>query len=290
LVLAAVAITAQAQEHSAPVAFNGHYYAVLKECQTWHQAKAYTEGLTFTDPATGQLLRGHLVTITSQEEQNFVASTFVAEEWTHAWIGAYRASEDGGVADGWAWVTCEPWGYTNWGAGQPQSLDEDHGSIMNYDFWRWHDYGDGYYECGYRYTIIEFENTVYPCPGDVPEYRCEGFEPPASEVTLVAHADRTIPLKMVLVNSRDAAITPDSISAPPVLSICRVLDDGSVERVPLAGQQFACINGRWRLDLMLRKLGLAPGTYRISPVSGNGDAYRISQPCELVLRLVVPPS
>jgi len=87
-----------AQVHSDPVLFNGHYYAVNKDCMTWLEADDYTQSLSFRDPQTGYSLSGHLITITSQQENDFVYHTFVGSQWSHAWLGAYLASDEGGLA------------------------------------------------------------------------------------------------------------------------------------------------------------------------------------------------
>ena len=93
---AAVSIPADAYE------FNGHYY------------KAYIERITWTDAkAACEALGGHLCTITSQEEQDFIESI----NDKRLWIGGYR--DTSGAKDEWKWVTGEPWDYTNWLEGEP---------------------------------------------------------------------------------------------------------------------------------------------------------------------------
>lgn len=58
------------------VEFNGHYYAVLNESMTWLDAKAYCEQLG-----------GHLATITSQSEQDFIESIIKDSEMNTFWFG-----------------------------------------------------------------------------------------------------------------------------------------------------------------------------------------------------------
>ena len=60
----------------------------------------------------------HLVTVTSQEEQDALYG-FFGLELHDKWFGGFQ---DAGVvpADaGWKWITGEPWSYTNWRAGEP---------------------------------------------------------------------------------------------------------------------------------------------------------------------------
>jgi len=86
--------------------FNGHTYAVYDISMTWHQAKKYCEDLD-----------GHLVTITSQEEQDFVQNLIKDRTKNQYWIGA----TDEEKSRDWKWVTGEPWSYTNWGIGEPNN-------------------------------------------------------------------------------------------------------------------------------------------------------------------------
>ncbi|MBR1833175.1 MAG: zinc-ribbon domain-containing protein, partial [Ruminiclostridium sp.] len=81
--------------------FGGHRYEYYPNADiSWTQARAMC-----------QSMGGHLVTITSAEEQAFIESTFPG---TTGWIGGY------GDNNGWSWVTGEPFGgYTHWKSGEP---------------------------------------------------------------------------------------------------------------------------------------------------------------------------
>ncbi|UCG03870.1 MAG: lamin tail domain-containing protein [Candidatus Heimdallarchaeota archaeon] len=95
------------------VFFKGNEYKLFTESKTWGEAKAACESLG-----------GHLVTITSQEENDFVQSL---AGW-RAHIGLYEPSPGN-----WVWITGEPYGpYTNWGGGQPSNSGgvEDYAEIM----------------------------------------------------------------------------------------------------------------------------------------------------------------
>lgn len=81
--------------------YNGHSYKVYTQKKSWSDAQAYCESLG-----------GHLVTITSQEEQDFVSS-LVTKKDVAAWIGASW------VDNQFLWVTGEPFNYTNWDQGEP---------------------------------------------------------------------------------------------------------------------------------------------------------------------------
>lgn len=99
--------------------FNGHYYKVVNESLYWSEAreKCEEEG-------------GYLATITSQEEQNFVADLIeVKGEKKNYWLGGTDNEEEGV----WRWITGEDWSYTNWRENQPDNRDnEDEDGDQNY--------------------------------------------------------------------------------------------------------------------------------------------------------------
>ena len=80
--------------------FGGHRYEYYPNADIkWTEARSMA-----------QSMGGHLVTITSAEEQSFIESTFPN---TTGWIGAYGDN-------GWSWVTGETFGgYTHWKSGEP---------------------------------------------------------------------------------------------------------------------------------------------------------------------------
>ena len=105
---------------AAPVQWgvNGHWYeaVVVSGGTTWADAKQAAE-------SSG----GHLATITSQAENDFLVSILPVADLSY-WLGGYQQPDDGGPADNWNWVTGEPWNYTNWLSGEPNddfSLNED---------------------------------------------------------------------------------------------------------------------------------------------------------------------
>lgn len=82
--------------------YSGHYYRIVAVSgYTWLEAKAECEKMG-----------GHLATITSQGEQEFMEE-FNSNNFS-LWIGGYRDD-----SDTWYWVTGESWEYTNWGEGEP---------------------------------------------------------------------------------------------------------------------------------------------------------------------------
>ena len=103
---------------------NGHYYERIDRERntgcTWHVAKAEAEALSYEE------VQGHLVTITSQEEHDFiVANLGDVVNVIHHWIGGYQYDQADEPDEGWGWVTGEAWDFTNWKSDNP---DNDWGS------------------------------------------------------------------------------------------------------------------------------------------------------------------
>ncbi|MBQ9521031.1 MAG: hypothetical protein IJR72_00495 [Oscillospiraceae bacterium] len=88
------------------VYFNGHAYKVYDKSMTWTEAKAFCESLG-----------GYLAVITSQEEQDHIASIISGETKFQYWLGA----TDELVEGQWEWVTGENWDYTNWDVYMPDN-------------------------------------------------------------------------------------------------------------------------------------------------------------------------
>jgi len=109
-----------------PVYFNGtgHYYDVvtLDRDITWDQAKEMAAALSYKG------MRGHLVTIRSASENEFVWQYLAKQSGVSAlFIGGYQdpepnLSDTTTRAKNWHWVTGETWNYTNWSPGEPNNF------------------------------------------------------------------------------------------------------------------------------------------------------------------------
>ena len=91
-----------------PQYFNGNYYEVVEARVTWQAANDGAAARTF------QGSPGHLVTITSAAENDFVRQMLVYATNQTYWVGGFQPSGSPEPAGGWQWVTGEPWDYTNW--------------------------------------------------------------------------------------------------------------------------------------------------------------------------------
>lgn len=92
---------------------NGHYYDLVRapgSTISWTQADYVAENMSLLGTA------GHLATVTSREENDFLMNTFTWG-WDHAWLGLTRNYASGG----WMWVTGEEYDYSNWAPGEPNN-------------------------------------------------------------------------------------------------------------------------------------------------------------------------
>ena len=97
--------------------YNGHYYRVYNRSMTWREARNYCRDLG-----------GHLVTITSRGEQNFVEDLLSSDGKKNCyWLGGYKESKHS-----WRWVTGESFSYNNWAKGQPDNYTSNEDSLMIY--------------------------------------------------------------------------------------------------------------------------------------------------------------
>jgi len=81
-----------------------HRYRMFKGVPRWVEAEAFCRALG-----------GHLATLTSDEENQFVHSFM----WNSGFTTAYFGLEDEERDHTWEWVTGEPVEYTNWDSGEP---------------------------------------------------------------------------------------------------------------------------------------------------------------------------
>ncbi|MCW3052610.1 MAG: mucD 8 [Chthonomonadales bacterium] len=122
---------------------NGHWYGAvfLDYSVSWKEAKAAAEAMVYKGK------HGHLVTITSASENDFVLRTFAKALDRNPWIGAYKdtqAPDYRNPSSGWHWVTGELWQYTNWLDGEPNGANGGpHSDFLQ--FWNhghWNDQGN----------------------------------------------------------------------------------------------------------------------------------------------------
>jgi hypothetical protein len=99
-------------------AVNGHYYEAVSvpEGIDWSRAGLEAAQRKF------QGFSGHIATVTSQQENSFIATNFpeIAGELGY-WLGGLQHLDTTLFDKGWRWVTGESMGYMNWHAGEPNA-------------------------------------------------------------------------------------------------------------------------------------------------------------------------
>lgn len=125
-----------------------HDYVVFYQgtADTWEEAQAYC-----------QSIGGHLATITSQEENDYVYGLLQQSGTDSAYFGLTDSGQEGR----WEWVTGEPVLYTNWHAGEPNGENSGEDYAMFYSkfsdgSWNDGDFG-GQAGDGGRAFICEFD-------------------------------------------------------------------------------------------------------------------------------------
>lgn len=106
--------------------FEGHEYYASKPDVTrnWNEARDVADKLG-----------GHLVTISNQEEENFVIPENVEDFKNNFWIGLTDRENEGNFE----WITNEEINYTNWCSGEPNDLGTEDAVILRLDAECWND-------------------------------------------------------------------------------------------------------------------------------------------------------
>lgn len=145
-----------------PLFFNGHWYDMVEAPQkmSWNEARAAAEAQPFRG------LKGHLATITTQPEQDFIVNKITGKMPTGsdvAYIGAWQRPGSPEPAGGWTWVTGEPFRFTNWERGEPNDANHREYIAQIHQNGTWNDVGD---DSPSRYYVVEFEprTVIVPKP------------------------------------------------------------------------------------------------------------------------------
>ena len=163
--------------------FNGSQYYLSIDEISWNEANVICEN-------SG----GHLVSISSEQENNFITSFLIENEY---WIGIFQNLNSESYSEpngGFEWVTGEPIVYTNWRPLAPDNYPngdgtnnlQESGLIYNYaggdfDFGAWDDAGDishppTHYimelECPFGCLMSDDINITFSLEGCTDEIAC----------------------------------------------------------------------------------------------------------------------
>ncbi len=107
------------------VVFDGRYYARYDTGYIWEDVEALCESYG-----------GHLLTITSAEERDFVKELLKDGTKSTYWLGATDVETEGDFR----WVTGEEWDFTDWAPLEPNNDGaEDYVEIETWSDYRWND-------------------------------------------------------------------------------------------------------------------------------------------------------
>ena len=111
----------------------GHVYEAVAATLNWYDAEEAAAAREH------QGVRGHLATITSAEENEFIRRSLPVATAGRYWIGGYRSVRGGTTVEGWHWVTNEPFAFHNWANGGPNDYFGEDGVQFWGDSAKWND-------------------------------------------------------------------------------------------------------------------------------------------------------
>lgn len=129
---------------TATAEFNGNKYEYYSDTMSWWQAYRFCEKKG-----------GHLVTINSKEENDFVVGMTTGKNYG-VWTGGKTDSSH----EVWHWITGEPFEYQNWDDGEPNNVKQDAVQLYITDthIGKWDDLAStDTTNCGF---ICEYDNSI----------------------------------------------------------------------------------------------------------------------------------
>ncbi|MBQ9522031.1 MAG: InlB B-repeat-containing protein [Oscillospiraceae bacterium] len=135
--------------------FNGHLYALYDYSSSW----SFAESLCVN-------FGGHLVSITSAEEEAFIVDLIGVGSKGDYWIGAANYTPGNEKDNGdWHWTSGETFSYSAWATGQPDSYydggtREHWGGIRKSYGNLWNDFPNQYRACGFILELAPDESHI----------------------------------------------------------------------------------------------------------------------------------
>ena len=107
---------------------NGNYYEALSVVNTWTVAHDLAASSLYLG------IQGHLATITSREENDFILEMVLPKAYYGYWIGGMQIGGPEPLA-GWRWITDEPWNFSNWDTNEPNDARGSENFLQIYSKW-----------------------------------------------------------------------------------------------------------------------------------------------------------
>lgn len=121
--------------------FEGHEYYLSEFENNWNDA----------NDMLSQYEEAYLVSITSEEENNFLIDVITNMTSEPFFTGGFNDDPD------WEWSNGEQWGYENWAEGQPDGGDNEHVLVFNDDGYGPGEWDDWHESASLRF-IVEVED------------------------------------------------------------------------------------------------------------------------------------
>ncbi|MCD6288413.1 MAG: SUMF1/EgtB/PvdO family nonheme iron enzyme, partial [Candidatus Hydrogenedentes bacterium] len=154
----AVAFNAAAASSAGEIsAYGGHYYQFIYEDSGIYWSDAKTEAMSKFYLG----MRGHLATITSAEENDFIMNSVLNPypDNEQVLLGGFQPEGSSEPNGDWQWVTGEPFTYVNWNGSEPNEFvtGEDYLAIKNDGYWN--DVVNTQVQPGmpFHYYVVEYE-------------------------------------------------------------------------------------------------------------------------------------
>ena len=132
---------------------NGHDYILVELSESWAEARESA----FKMRHNGK--NGHLATVTTQEEFEFLAGRFAKfEEGSDYWLGGFRSDGALESTGGWQWITGETFDFEAWDEGGVSNLENGKSFVLHMGKRGWNVVEDAApLQLGY---LVEFEDSV----------------------------------------------------------------------------------------------------------------------------------
>lgn len=146
---------ASTQSRAEPIQWlgNQHWYESLPGPVTWQEADSVAQSMSWMG------FPGHLATLASAGEDQFVCANFGALQ-EGLWLGGFQdPPDDPDPLANWHWVTGEDWQYTNWWPGEPN--DGGGGEFyLDYSIFGpgWNDESDRFWVSGF---VVEYDGPAF---------------------------------------------------------------------------------------------------------------------------------
>lgn len=129
---------------AAQVYHNGNCYVRYDKPLSWYNAREFA-----------RMIGGHLVTITSQQEQNVINGLISDGAYNNYWLGA--KGDWSNAVHRFTWITGEGNTYNNWGAGEPSRHNyAEYFATLKKDTLLWNDVPN---QCADYGFVVEIENA-----------------------------------------------------------------------------------------------------------------------------------